>query len=197
MTTVSETAKVLPVSTPENAFDGQHKALEQVSVVDTSSGMEIIPNSEPMKLDNECFSGSVMLLMRTPDVDDAKETKPTGDTPLRVSEYMKLYKRRFEFQFQIKLKRLPTGPLFLGCEVEHMVKMSRFTKGLATFLLAMIRRKYSGRLRIYHRAVYFKLSRRRSYRLRFVFLLGHFPYPPRHQSRLSLFLWGQQGRPGR
>lgn len=130
------------VATPEDAFDGQHKALEIVSVVDTSTGTEIIPNSKPMKIDNECFSGHVMLLVRTPDVDDAKEGKPTGDMPLRVSKYMKGYKRRFEFQFQIKLKRVPTGPLFLGCEVENTVKMNRFTKGLATFLLTMIRRKF-------------------------------------------------------
>jgi len=139
-----ETAKAVDViMTAENAFDGQHKALEQVSVVDTSSGVEIIPNSLPTKLDNECFSGCVMLLIRTPDVDDAQELKPTGATPLRISEYMKGYKRRFEFQFQIKLKKIPSGPLFLGCEVEDMVKMNRFTKGLATFLLSMIRRKYS------------------------------------------------------
>ena len=137
----TETGIVVPVMTPENAFDGQHKALEKVSVVDVSTGMEIVPNSQPMKLNNDCFTGSVMLLIRTPDVDDDKEVKPTGETPLRVSEYMKQYKRRFEFQFQIKLKKLPTGPLFLGCEVENMVKMNRFTKGLATFLLAMIRRK--------------------------------------------------------
>jgi Protein of unknown function (DUF1769) len=142
--------KVLPMTTPENAFDGQHKALEQVSVVDACTGAEIIPNSEPVQLDNECFSGYVMLMLRTPDVDDVKATKPTGNTPIRISEYMKGYKRRFEFQFQIKLKKVPTGPLFLGCEVEHMVKMNRFTKGLATFLLAMIRRKYSTWRSLYH-----------------------------------------------
>ena len=45
---------------------------------------------------------------------------------------------------QIKLKKVPTGPLFLGCEVEEMIKMSRWTKGLAGVLLAMIRRINSG-----------------------------------------------------
>lgn len=85
-----------------------------------------------------------MLLVRTPDVDDAKEPTPTLESAERISKYLKNYKRRFEFQFQIKLKKVPTGPLFLGCEVEEMVKISRITKGLTGVLLAMIRRINSG-----------------------------------------------------
>jgi hypothetical protein len=145
MTTAVETAHFGPssvpvVDTPASAHDGQHKALKKVSIVDCATATEIIPNSEPMKLDNECFTGHVMLLVRTPDVDSAKEPVPTGETPARVSKYFKGYKRRFEFQFQIKLKKVPTGPLFLGCEVEEMIKINRWTKGMASFLLAMIRR---------------------------------------------------------
>eukprot|EP00529_Nitzschia_sp_RCC80_P021097 CAMPEP_0113513514 /NCGR_PEP_ID=MMETSP0014_2-20120614/39911_1 /TAXON_ID=2857 /ORGANISM="Nitzschia sp." /LENGTH=396 /DNA_ID=CAMNT_0000409939 /DNA_START=197 /DNA_END=1387 /DNA_ORIENTATION=+ /assembly_acc=CAM_ASM_000159 len=123
---------------------GQHKELKRFSVVDTSTLQEIVPNAEPIVIDNECFSGHVMLLVRTPDVDDPKEPVPTLDSARRISKYFKEYKRRFEFQFQIKLKKVPTGPLFLGCEVEEMVKISRFTKGLAGVLLAMIRRINSG-----------------------------------------------------
>lgn len=133
-----------PVPTPENAHAGQHRALKKISVVDCATATEIIPNSEPMKLDNDCFTGHVMLLIRTPDVDDLNEPKPTGETPARISEYMAGYKRRFEFQFQIKLKKVPTGPLFLGCEVEEMIKISRWTKGISGFLLGMIRRINSG-----------------------------------------------------
>lgn len=123
---------------------GQHPALKKISVVDCATENEIVPNAVPMKLDNDCFSGQVMLLVKTPDVDDAKELKPTGETPARISKYLAGYKRRFEFQFQIKLKKVPTGPLFLGCEVEEMIKTSRWIKGLAGFLLAMIRRINSG-----------------------------------------------------
>lgn len=133
-------ASVPAVQTPADAFDGQHKALKKVSIVDCATATEIIPNSRPMQLDNDCFTGQVMLLVRTPDVDSAKEPVPTGETPARISKYFKGYKRRFEFQFQIKLKKVPTGPLFLGCEVEEMIKINRFTKSMASFLLAMIRR---------------------------------------------------------
>ena len=128
----------------ENLHAGQHKSLKKMCVMDCDSLNEIVPNSKPMKIDNECFSGEVMLLIRTPDVDDIKEIAPTGEIPRRVSAYMKNYKRRFEFQFQIKLKKVPTGPLFLGCEVEEMIKISRWTKGLTGVLLAMIRRINSG-----------------------------------------------------
>ena len=123
---------------------GQHAALKQFCVLDTGSMTEIVPNSRTIKLENDCFEGQVMFMIRTPEVDDIKEIGPTGDIPKRISKYMKPLKRRFEFQFQIKLKKIPTGPLFLGCEVNEPIKVSRWTKGLAGVLLAMIRRINSG-----------------------------------------------------
>jgi len=128
----------------ENDHTGQHRDLKNISVVNCDTFTEIIPNTSPVKLDNECFSGEVMLMVRTPDVDSKKEPMPTSEVAARISEYFKGVKRRFEFQFQIKLKRVPTGPLFLGCEIEEIIKLSRFTKGLTTMLLAMIRRINSG-----------------------------------------------------
>ncbi|KAL3903443.1 MAG: hypothetical protein SGARI_005380 [Bacillariaceae sp.] len=115
-----------------------------MSVVDTATVNEIVPNGIPVELNNDCFHGHVMLMIRTPDVDNAKETPPTLDSAARISQYFKNYKRRFEFQFQIKLKKVPTGPLFLGCEVDEMIQMSRFTKGLSGVLLTMIGRINSG-----------------------------------------------------
>jgi hypothetical protein len=139
-----------PSTTPSDSADepnihaGQNSCLKKMCVVDVDSITEIVPNSKPIKIDNECFTGEIMLLIRTPDVDDVKEMAPAGEIPKRVSSYFKNYKRRFEFQFQIKLKKAPTGPLFLGCEVEDMIKISRWTKGLAGVLLAVIRRINSG-----------------------------------------------------
>jgi hypothetical protein len=127
-----------------NSHVGQHKSLKLMSVMDCATLNEIVPNGEPMELDNECFHGHVMLMIRTPDVDDVKESVPTLESAVRISKYFRSYKRRFEFQFQIKLKKVPTGPLFLGCEVNEMIKMSRFTKGLSKVLLAMIGRINSG-----------------------------------------------------
>jgi Protein of unknown function (DUF1769) len=131
-------------ATMQNLHAGQHRSLKRLSVMDVTTHTEVVPNAEPVVIDNECFTGHVMLLVRTPDVDDVKEVPPALDSARRISKYFKAYKRRFEFQFQIKLKKVPTGPLFLGCEVEEMIKVSRWTKGLTGVLLAMIRRINSG-----------------------------------------------------
>jgi hypothetical protein len=127
-----------------SAHAGQHPALKKMCVLDCGSMTEIVPNAVPIKIENECFSGTVMMLIRTPEVDDIHEVVPTSETAQRISTYMKPLKRRFEFQFQIKLKKVPTGPLFLGCEVNEPIKVSRWTKGLSGVLLAMIRRINSG-----------------------------------------------------
>ena len=124
--------------------EGQHEDLAMISIVDTQTDKEIIPNLVPVKLDNDCFTGEVLIMIRTPDVDSPKELSPEGATPQKVSEYFKGKKRRFEFQFQIQLKKVPTGPLFLGCEVEELIKLSKVTKGLTSFLLAMIKRLSAG-----------------------------------------------------
>jgi hypothetical protein len=99
----------------------------------------IVPNGPPAVLSNDCFEGHVMLLIRTPDVDD-EDCANMADGPKQVSQYFKGKKRRFEFQFQIRLKRPPQGPLFLGCELEHPIHVGRMTKGLMGILLAMVRR---------------------------------------------------------
>jgi len=108
-------------------------------VVDCENSRRIVPNGEPAFLDNDCFEGKVMLMVRTPDCDD-NSTRGMAEGPLRISQYFKSKKRRFEFQFQIKLKKVPEGPLFLGCELEQPVKVGTITKGLVGILLAMVRR---------------------------------------------------------
>jgi hypothetical protein len=122
--------------------EGQHPALRSMCVIMTSQNRRIVPNSaETYEFENDIFFGKVMLMVRTPDVDHPYRDKTVlGETPKRVSQYMKGKKRRFEFQFQIKLKRVPTGPLFLGCELEKSIKVGAITKGLVNILLAMVRR---------------------------------------------------------
>jgi hypothetical protein len=144
--------------------EGQHPALYSLCVMDCRSERRIVPNAnEPFVLDNECFTGTVMLLIRTPDADQplhshlphihlpsihrrASGTEnfdgnfALGEQQQRVSQYFRGKKRRFEFQFQIKLKKVPTGALFLGCELERSVKVGGLTKTLVNLLLGMVRR---------------------------------------------------------
>ena len=86
-----------------NLHVGQHQDLHKLSVVNCDTLTEIVPNTEPVAFDNDCFSGYVQLLVRTPDVDCGKEEIPTLESAQRTSKYLKNFKRRFEFQFQIKL----------------------------------------------------------------------------------------------
>ena len=139
--------------------EGQHPALYSLCVMDCRSERRIVPNAnEPFVLDNECFTGNVMLLVRTPDADQPLHTHlphihlPSihrrnqddhpvlGENQQRVSQYFRGKKRRFEFQFQIRLKKVPTGALFLGCELERSVKVGGLTKTLVNLLLGMVRR---------------------------------------------------------
>jgi Protein of unknown function (DUF1769) len=121
---------------------GQHPALQAMCVMNTATNTRIIPNGRPAVLENECFYGRVMLLVRTPEVDEPDDGADAtmGEIPRAASEYFRGKKRRFEFQFQIKLKKVPTGALFLGCELEHMIRVGTITKGLVGILLAMVRR---------------------------------------------------------
>ena len=128
--------------TEEDSHIGQHPDLMKMCAMDCATKKRIIPNGDPVPIDNECFYGHVMLMIRTPDADRKKEdpNNKLGDDPSRISKYFKDKKRRFEFQFQIKLKRIPEGPTFLGCELEHPIKVGTITKGLVNILLAMVRR---------------------------------------------------------
>ncbi|KAL7561846.1 hypothetical protein ACA910_009684 [Epithemia clementina (nom. ined.)] len=128
--------------TEEDAHIGHHIDLMKMCTIDCATKKRIIPNGDPVAIDNECFYGYVMLMVRTPDADRKKDDPNVklGETPARISKYFKDKKRRFEFQFQIKLKRIPQGPTFLGCELEHPIKVGTITKGLVNILLAMVRR---------------------------------------------------------
>ena len=126
----------------EDDHAGQHPALKTMCVIDCDNNKRIVPNGPPAILSNECFEGRVMLLVRTPEVDDARDKSASFMDPeaSRISRFFKGKKRRFEFQFQVRLKRVPTGPLFLGCELEHPIRVGAITKGLVNILLAMVRR---------------------------------------------------------
>lgn len=80
---------------PFTSHAGQHPELRRVCVMDTQKEREIVPNSDQaFVLENECFAGKVMLLMRTPDVDHPRDPNILGPVQRDVSEYFKGKKRR-------------------------------------------------------------------------------------------------------
>jgi hypothetical protein len=114
LTTSDAAAFLAPPSLDERdkGHEGQHPALCDLSIINTQSKCRLIPNGPPTELSNECFDGKVMLMIRTPDVDELEHGHDHDDIPdlelcdaaKELSHYFKGKKRRFEFQFQIKLK---------------------------------------------------------------------------------------------
>lgn len=98
-----------------------HPSLEPFYVIDAVTKKRIVPNEldTRYKIDTDYFSGEMMILVRTPDVDDVTNT----ETLSVASKYFRGKKRRFEFQFQVRLKKVPRGRVYFCCELEEPVKM--------------------------------------------------------------------------
>jgi hypothetical protein len=89
----------------------------------------IIPNCTTYDIDTDLFSGKMLLMFRTPDVDEPSKT----DDP--IVNYFRGKQRRFEFQWQLRLKKLPPGDLFLGVEVDEPIQMGMIQRALANTAL--------------------------------------------------------------
>jgi len=102
-----------------------HSDLSNLCIINTQTMERIQPNDGPYYVENDFFSGYVFLMVRTPDVDYVKHSKSNnrikelkqqqGFVPeehslqAKISNYFQDKTRRWEFQFQVKLKKLPTG----------------------------------------------------------------------------------------
>ena len=125
-----------------------HPELEALHLVDCASSRRIIPNAEAVVLDNDLFHGKLLAMIRTSDADTDPTSSPqkTSFGPMQqaVSDYLRPKQRRFEFQFQIKLKKIPCGPLFLACEVDEPIKMGMVQRAFVGACLNFVRKMNSG-----------------------------------------------------
>ena len=115
-----------------------HPALEDVFVVDCKTMQRVVPNKPTMHpLETDYFTGTMMFMMRTPDCDD-----PTAISTLETkatSNYLRDKKRRFEFQFQICLKKIPTGRVYFSLELAKAVKMGIIQRAFVGAAMAFVR----------------------------------------------------------
>jgi hypothetical protein len=94
-----------------------HPDLSKLCIINTQSLERLQPNEGPYFVDNEFFSGYVFLMVRPPDVASNKGAKTEVQKPeenekqAKILNYFRDKLRRFEFQFQVKLKKLPPGKL--------------------------------------------------------------------------------------
>lgn len=134
----------------ENELEESHEQhpemMSKVFFLNASNLERVVPNSREYILDSEFFTGIMFLMIRTPDVDNGRNTQSNdfaprfGSVAAKVSDYFKDKRRQFEFQFQIKLKKLPTGPLFLGCEFEQPLKLGMIQRALASAILGIVQK---------------------------------------------------------
>jgi hypothetical protein len=120
--------------------DLPHPSLTPFYVLDVLSGRRILPNiGEPMKLETEWFYCDMVCIIRTPDADDP--TAPVGTlTSQKTSDYLRAKQRRFEFQFQCKLKKRPTGKaIYFACHLDEAIKMGVIQRAFVGAAMAFVK----------------------------------------------------------
>jgi len=113
-----------------------HPALNPFYVITTDDCRRVFPNSydKVFPLDTDYFSGKMLTLIRTPDVDDEQATRGTSENE-KASSYFRGKQRRFDYQFELRLKRVPKGRVYFVVELEEPVKMGMIQRAFASAAL--------------------------------------------------------------
>lgn len=117
-----------------------HPSLERFFIIDVKEGTRVLPNDvdKMHRLDNDLFEGKMLVMIRTPDVDD--KNAPIGDTANRaIARHFHEKQRRFEFQFQFRLKRIPKGQVYFACELDEPVKIGVVQRAFVGAAMAFVK----------------------------------------------------------
>ena len=125
--------------TPQGQPACVHPSLEPYFVIDVSNGKRVFPNTtrQTHSIDSDYFHGQMMVLIRTPDVDDP--AVPGAAPNAAAAAYLSPKQRRFEFQFQIRLKKVPTGRVYFACELNESVKMGLIQRAFVSAAMAFVK----------------------------------------------------------
>ena len=134
--------KVMRESTaPSRVIPKQHAHLEDLYIMMVEKDKRIYPNGGATKIDNKLFSGEMLLMFRTPDADE-----PVSDVPEKdpIANYFRGKQRRFEFQWQFKLKKVPKGDVFMCCELDEPIRMGMIQRTLVNTVLKFVKKTNQG-----------------------------------------------------
>ena len=124
-----------------------HPELEKIYIVDCSTWERIVPNTVPFVIDNDLMTGKIMVMLRTSDASGPPSILPPGPFSAQqeaVTEYFRTKQRRFEFQFEVRFKKVPEGPLFLGIDFNHFVKFGMVQRSFLSACLNFVRKLNKG-----------------------------------------------------
>ena len=117
-----------------------HPSLLPLYIKDVDANNDIPANSEPVRISNEWFDMDMVVMLRTPNVDDDSLEKGT-EWNQKVADYFRPKQRRFEFQYQVKLKKKPENKeLFYAIQWEEPVKMGIIQRTFIAAILAFLKR---------------------------------------------------------
>jgi hypothetical protein len=117
-----------------------HPSLAALHVTDMDSKLRIHPNSEITHISNEWFEMDMLVMLRTPNVDDPS-APPGTDRNQNISKHFQGKKRRFEFQYQVKLKKKTDDKdLCFGMELDQPLKLTLFQKALVSTCLVFMKK---------------------------------------------------------
>ena len=142
-------AITIPTKPPKKEVSQQHPHLENLYVMLVGQQTRIFPNSIEYDVDNDLFYGKMLLMFRTPDVDEPSSSLyPSSSSNNDINDnhhqsvvkYFRGKQRRFEFQWQLRLKKLPEGELFLGAEVEEPIQMGMIQRAVAGAALKFVKK---------------------------------------------------------
>jgi hypothetical protein len=107
---------------------GLDPSLAALHMVDTMSRARAIFNDKetPLPLETDYFSGHMLAFIRQPG--------GGGGPP-----YFYGKQRRFEFQYQVVLKRVPDGVVYFGCSLQHPLKLNLMQRTLVNAAMAFCR----------------------------------------------------------
>lgn len=118
----------------------QHHYLENLYIM-MGPQQRVYPNSIAVDIDTDMFSGKMLLMFRTPEVDEGGMQQPCENP---IVTYFRGKQRRFEFQWQFKLKKIPQGDIYFCAELDEPVQMGMIQRALTSTALKFVRKMNQG-----------------------------------------------------
>jgi hypothetical protein len=139
---IDESSQQLFISDSAEMIDSDHShpSLAPFFLMDASSGNRIKSNGGAFHFSNEWIEMDIFPMIRTPDTDDSSAALGTPENTL-ISRYFSGRQRRFEFQFQFKVKKSVKGKsIYFACELEEPIKLGIVQRAFVGAAMAFMRK---------------------------------------------------------